>query len=125
VEQHPGSSAQVNTGGTPPPASIAADGDSCIRGNVDIDIDQIQGNIFGGFNKDYQANLLLKITDPARARLTLRRKNEDGDDEQNRLYTHVAKSASDSVLIFNSQFRALRADGERYRRTIRGSRCWG
>lgn len=58
-------------------------------------LSNIQGNIFGGFNKDYQTLLFLNFTDPARGRNWVR---------------HIADeiSTSEDVIAFNEVFKALR-----------------
>lgn len=69
-----------------------------------IEFDQIQGNIFGGFNKDHAVFILLhiKLGKVAAARQTFARAE---------LFKDTAASASDSVMRFNNQFRALRKAG--------------
>jgi Dyp-type peroxidase family len=73
----------------------------------EISFEQIQGNIFGGFNKDHAAFILLEINDPAVARKSL---NPDGDKTPNVLKDTGASSSKD-VLRFNAQFKALRRQG--------------
>jgi len=62
-----------------------------------INFDNIQGNSFGGFNKDFQSFLFLKFKDPKKARTWI--KSILGD-----------ISPSLKVLAFNAQFKALLAD---------------
>jgi Dyp-type peroxidase family len=62
-----------------------------------LDLDQIQGNSIGGFNKDFQTNLFLKFTNAAAGRAWIK---EIGDE--------IAASSSAEVLKFNNQFSALR-----------------
>ena len=56
----------------------------------------IQGNILGGFNKDFQTMLFLHFTDPVKGRAWL---------------AHMARNvaSSDDVLAFNNLFKLLRA----------------
>ena len=56
----------------------------------------IQGNIFGGFNKDFQTLLFLQFTDAVKARAWL---------------AHMARNiaSSDDVIQFNNLFKVLRA----------------
>ena len=69
-----------------------------------IEFDQIQGNIFGGFNKDHAVFLTLRIKpdqlDAARKAFA--------DAE---LFKDTKESTSDSVLRFNNQFRELKKAG--------------
>ncbi len=66
----------------------------------------IQGNILGGFNKDFQTFIFLKFKSAAGGRAWI---NEisDGDNE-----VGIAKSSSKDVLCFNGQFKALKAEGK-------------
>jgi len=68
-----------------------------------IQFDEIQGNIFGGFNKDHAVFILLKVTDAAKARITF---NHDTE-----LLKDTAESCSTKVLRFNNQFKALKHAG--------------
>jgi Dyp-type peroxidase family len=61
-----------------------------------LDVRNIQGNILAGFNKDHQALLFLKITDPIRAKAWLR-------------FVAPCIAAMDEVLSFNRLFKAMRA----------------
>jgi Dyp-type peroxidase family len=72
---------------------------------VDLELDDIQGNILGGFNKDYQTFLFLKFkgADVGRTWITLIA-NPDSE-------LGLAGSSSTEVLKFNAQFKALRAEG--------------
>jgi hypothetical protein len=67
-----------------------------------LDLDQIQGNSIGGFNKDFQTNLFLKFTGDAAGRAWIKEIAEE-----------VAASSSTQVLRFNNQFSALRAQSVR------------
>ncbi len=60
-----------------------------------LKLSNIQGNIFGGFNKDYQTLLFLNFTNAARGRNWVR---------------HIADeiSTSEDVIAFNEVFKALR-----------------
>jgi Dyp-type peroxidase family len=73
--------------------------------NPDIEFKDIQGNIFGGFNKDQQVCLLMKITDAQKARATFQK----GGDES--ISKRIENSSSALVLRFNNQFKALRRQG--------------
>ena len=66
--QHPSSEVHENTGGAAPPAVEKAD---CKLGNVEIELDEIQGNIFGDFNKDHQVFVFFRIDDAKKAKKTL------------------------------------------------------
>ena len=68
-----------------------------------IELDQIQGNCLGGFNKDHQAMLFLRVKDIERAKETLG--NPDN------ILGDVKASTSQQVIRFNNQFRALRSRG--------------
>ena len=48
-----------------------------IHGNVEIEFDKIQGNSFGGFSKDHQSFILLEITNPTKAKATIRFREEE------------------------------------------------
>ena len=63
-----------------------------------LDVNQIQGNSIGGFNKDFQTNLFLKFTSDAAGRAWIKEISEE-----------VTASSSANVLQFNNQFSALRA----------------
>src|ERR1700747_2034711 len=67
-----------------------------------LNLDQIQGNSIGGFNKDFQTNLFLKFTGATAGRAWIKEIGEEGAD-----------SSSADVLQFNNQFSALRAQGVR------------
>ena len=95
--RHPGSEVQETGAGEP---SLAAE----------IAFDKIQGNIFGGFLKDHQINIFLKITDHEKAITTLR-PQVNGTDVPDGIFTHVKHSSSKDVLAFNEQFKALRRAG--------------
>ena len=62
------------------------------------DLQDIQGNIFGGFMKDYQEFMFLKFASKATAKSFL-----EG------IYPKVKASSSAEVLKFNAQFKALKA----------------
>src|SRR6266478_1118489 len=66
-----------------------------------IQLDNIQGNSFGGFSKDHEAVILLEILDVKKARATLTNSGIAAD---------TAESSSDNVLKFNNQFKTLRAE---------------
>ena len=86
----------------------------CKLGNVPIEFDKIQGNIFGGFSKDHHVTILLEITDAAKARAALRpmtMKEGVPKDVDDSIYNHVVHSDSRAVIAFNEQFRALHRDG--------------
>jgi Dyp-type peroxidase family len=63
-----------------------------------LNLDQIQGNSIGGFNKDFQTNLFLKFTNATAGRTWIKEISDE-----------VAVSSSAEVLKFNNQFSALRA----------------
>jgi Dyp-type peroxidase family len=106
--QHPGSEVHENAGGAAPPA---AEKKECKLGNVEIEFDEIQGNIFGGFNKDHQIFIFFRIDDAGKTKKTLGPVDKKGEDIPSGIYNHVSHSASDAVLGFNEQFRALRRAG--------------
>jgi deferrochelatase/peroxidase EfeB len=64
--------------------------------DVAINFKNIQGNILGGFNKDYQTMLFLRFTDLVKARKWI---------------GHIASdiSSSEDVLAFNQLFKLLKA----------------
>ncbi len=64
-----------------------------------IDLEQVQGNILGGFNKDFQDFILLEVLDTARARQWVR-------ENAGRFV-----STSRQVLAFNNAFRNLTLAG--------------
>ncbi len=64
-----------------------------------INFDNIQGNIFGGFNKDFQDFLFLKVQDKAKARKWVKENSDE------------LISTSTQVLKFNNAFKALLASG--------------
>lgn len=70
-----------------------------------LNLDNIQGNILGGFNKDFQSFLFLKFASAAKGRAWIK-EISDPDSE-----VSVAKSSSTDVLKFNAQFKSLRAEG--------------
>lgn len=70
-----------------------------------LNLDNIQGNILGGFNKDFQTFLFLKFVNAAKGRAWLK---EISDPDSS---VGVAQSSSTEVLKFNAQFKALRASG--------------
>lgn len=69
----------------------------CTPPELLIELDQIQGNIFGGFLKDHQATFLIEIINVNQALATLKG-----------IYAHVSASSSSRVIAFNEQFKALR-----------------
>ncbi|MGJ7506631.1 hypothetical protein [Variovorax sp. GT1P44] len=70
-----------------------------------LELDNIQGNILGGFNKDFQTFVLLKFLSPETGRAWL---SEMGDEDNE---FGVAASSSEQVLRFNAQFKAITAEG--------------
>jgi Dyp-type peroxidase family len=74
-------------------------GNSLERLAMTINLDNIQGNIFGAFNKDFQDFLFLKVKAGTKARKWVRENSED------------LISTSDQVLAFNNAFKALLAEG--------------
>ncbi len=68
-----------------------------------IEFDQIQGNIFGGFNKDFATFLFLSFKSAAKGRAWIKEIAADDSD------IGVAQSNSTQVLRFNAQFKALKA----------------
>ena len=64
-----------------------------------INLDNVQGNILGSFNKDFQDFLFLKVKDPAKARKWVRVNSAE------------LISTSRQVLAFNNAFKALLAEG--------------
>lgn len=75
-------------------------------------LDNIQGNILGGFNKDFQTFVFLKFTGQAAGRAWLK---ELGDADN---AFGVAASSSRQVLQFNAQFKAIKAEGKEPERFI-------
>ncbi len=67
-----------------------------------IQFDEIQGNSFGGFNKDHAVFILLEVTDAAKARKTF---NGVG------LLEDTIASCSTEVLRFNNQFKIIKQAG--------------
>ena len=72
---------------------------------LELALDKIQGNILGGFNKDFQNFLLLKFKSAAAGRAWLKELADDSNE------FGVATSSAEQVLRFNAQFKALKADG--------------
>jgi|SRR5450631_1111792 hypothetical protein len=64
---------------------------------VPLTLDDIQGNIFGGFNKDFQANLFLQFTSAAIGRAWI---GEVAD--------QISDSSSSNVIEFNNEFKRLK-----------------
>ena len=95
----------VNTDSGVDPTSIP-----CQLGNVEIEFDKIQGNIFGGFSKDHHVTILLEIKDATKARAAFR-PMPHGEDIDDCIFNHVQHSSSQAVIAFNEQFRALRREG--------------
>jgi Dyp-type peroxidase family len=79
----------------PPPLVDSAMAAPAAPNEPRLEIEEIQGNIVPGFNKDFQALLFLKITDAERCRLWLRS-----------LIPFVA--TTEQVLAFNRLFKSLR-----------------
>lgn len=65
-----------------------------------LSLENIQGNILGGFNKDFQANLFLQFTSDRSGRAWIKEISEE-----------VSASSSAQVIQFNAQFSALKAKG--------------
>jgi Dyp-type peroxidase family len=84
---HPALPALMRRTGVPLPAAAAEE---------ILDIQNIQGNILAGFNKDHQVLLFLKITDPAKAKRWLQ-------------FITPSIATMDEVLSFNRLFKAMRA----------------
>lgn len=63
-----------------------------------LQLENIQGNILGGFNKDFQANLFLRFTSDRAGRAWVKEISKE-----------VEESSSALVIKFNAQFSALRA----------------
>lgn len=78
----------------------------------DLDLHDIQGNIIGGFNKDFQDFVVLKFKSVAAARAWIAEISADDNE------FGVAASSSESVLRFNAQFKALKAAGKQPERFI-------
>ncbi len=72
---------------------------------AELQLEEIQGNCLGGFSKDQQAMLFLRVTDATVARCTLT------GDEDTSLWQDVQGSSSEQVVRFNTQFKALRSRG--------------
>jgi Dyp-type peroxidase family len=68
-----------------------------------LQLDEIQGNSLGGFSKDNQAMLFLRITDAAKAKATL--------SGASKILADVTDSSSEQVIRFNNQFKALQSRG--------------
>ncbi|HEY2400236.1 MAG TPA: hypothetical protein VGI23_07760, partial [Steroidobacteraceae bacterium] len=66
----------------------------------------IQGNILGGFNKDFQTFVLLKFKSNAAGRAWIKQISDPGSD------VSVANSSAELVLQFNAQFKALMRQGK-------------
>jgi Dyp-type peroxidase family len=111
ASRNAGSEVDENVGGTAPAVAAVADEEECKLGNVEIEFSEIQGNIFGGFNKDHQIFIFFHIDDPAKAKKTLGPVDETAADFVSGIFNHVSHSASNAVLGFNEQFRALRRAG--------------
>jgi Dyp-type peroxidase family len=65
---------------------------------MNLNLNNIQGNILGGFNKDFQTFVLLRFTDARKGRAWI-----------DRIASQI--SSSSMVLRFNRLFKALRASG--------------
>lgn len=70
-----------------------------------MNLSNIQGNIIGGFNKDFQAFLFLRFRTAAGGRVWLAEISDDDNE------FGVAASSSKDVLAFNARFKALGAKG--------------
>ena len=108
-DQHAESAPEVGAGGAQAPKSNTPS--DCKLGNVPIDFDQIQGNIFGGFLKDHQVNILLEVKAHGAndAGQTLLKGELPGAPDS--IITHVQHSTSKQVIDFNEQFRSIRHAG--------------
>jgi Dyp-type peroxidase family len=67
---------------------------------TDLVLSNIQGNIIGGFNKDFQDFVYLKFRSDAAGRAWLAKIADDDE-------VGIASSTADQVLKFNAQFKAL------------------
>lgn len=74
---------------------------------MEIALGNIQGNVFGGFNKDFQDFVFLKFTSRNAGRAWIKEISDDGNGYG------VAVSSSKAVLQFNAQFKALKAEGKK------------
>ena len=79
---------------------------------ANLALQNIQGNILGGFNKDFQTFAFLQFRNAAAGRAWV----AEIADGHNQL--GVAKSSSEDVLKFNAQFKALKAEGKNPERFI-------
>lgn len=79
---------------------------------LNLALDNIQGNILGGFNKDFQTFVVLKFKSQASGRAWL----AEVCDKDNKF--GVATSSSEEVLRFNAQFKAIKAEGREPERFI-------
>ena len=70
-------------------------------------LDNIQGNILAGFNKDFQTFLFLKFKNSTAGRAWITEISNPG------VEFSVAKSSCTEVLRFNAQFKALKAEGKK------------
>jgi Dyp-type peroxidase family len=112
IAQHPGAEVHESAGGSVPPQALTTkEKEKCKLGNVAIEFDQIQGNIFGGFNKDHQVFILFQIDDSKKAKPTLGPVDDKKAGFETGIYNHVAHSTSEQVLAFNEEFRAIRRAG--------------
>ncbi len=66
-----------------------------------IELDEIQGNLFGGFSKDFQTFIFFSVIDPEKAKKFL----------ADIVLPDVEASSSAHVLAFNHQFKALKQSG--------------
>ena len=71
-----------------------------------LDLDDIQGNVIGAFNKDFQDFVVLRFKSPAAARSWIKEISVEDNE------FGIAVSSSESVLKFNAQFKALKAEGK-------------
>lgn len=78
----------------------------------DLELDDIQGNVIGSFNKDFQDFVVLRFKNPAAARTWIREMADEGNE------FGIAVSSSEKVLKFNAQFKALKAEGKEPERFI-------
>src|ERR1700753_1533334 len=65
-----------------------------------LELGDIQGNIFGGFNKDWQSNLFLKFKSKAAGCAWVKE-----------IADRVSDSSSADVIEFNNEFRRLKKQG--------------
>src|SRR5436190_9292425 len=67
---------------------------------ISLNLNNIQGNSIGGFNKDFQAHLFLQFTSAAAGRAWIKE-----------ISSEIARSSSAAVIAFNKQFSTLKSEG--------------